>query len=90
MALFNKESKEDKKEQKLQEFISRYGLENIQDPVTNSILMNVQATLSANKYADIGAALSGTATDMAKQTYLRALVEQNFIIIRQLDQLLNK
>ena len=91
MALFKeKETKEEKQQRKAEELLERYGLENIQDPETIKSLENITRTLSANKFLDVGVAMSGTGPDLAKQTYLRALVEQNFIIIRQLDKLLSK
>lgn len=90
MALFNKEDKADKQAQKAQELMSKYGLENLTSPQTINAVKDIAWTLTANKFADIGAALQGNSADVAKQTYLRALVEQNFIIIRQLDELTRK
>jgi len=46
--------------------------------------------LSGNKLMETGALLSGNSTDVAKIALLRAIVEQNFIIIRQLDRLTKK
>lgn len=89
MALFNsnKPTKEEKQQQKADALLERYGLENISDPLTVTALQNITRTMSANKFVDVGSALAGSAQDMAKLTYLRAIVEQNFIIIRQLDKL---
>ena len=36
---------------------------------------------------ELGTALQGNGVDNAKMTYMRAIMEQNFIIIRQLDRL---
>ena len=89
MALFKeKESKEEKQERKSEELLEKYGLENVTDPQTLDALRRITATMSANRFVDVGTALGGTAPDMAKLTYLRAICEQNFIIIRQLDKLM--
>lgn len=94
MAIFKKDSSAGSPQQqldgKLQAFIEKYQLGGISDPETIQVLKGIQRTMSANKFADFGAAFQGNASDMAKQTYLRTLIEQNFIIIRQLDKLLNK
>lgn len=90
MGIFDKESKEEKQAKKAEELLAKYGLENVSDPLTIQALENITRTMSANKFVDVGTALGGTAPDMAKLTYLRAICEQNFILIRQLDKLLNK
>lgn len=90
MGIFDKESKEEKQAKKAEELLAKYGLENVSDPLTIQALENITRTMSANKFVDVGTALGGTAPDMAKLTYLRAICEQNFILIRQLDKLLSK
>ena len=87
MALFDKESKQDKQNARAEGLLQRFGLENISDPETIKALQDITRTMAANKFVEVGTALGGTAPDMAKLTYLRALVETNFIIIRQLDKL---
>ena len=90
MAIFNKETKEEKQQARAERLLDRYGLESVSDESTIKALENITRTLSANKFLDVGVALSGTGPDLTKQTYLRALVEQNFIIIKQLDKLLSR
>lgn len=90
MALFNKESKEEKQQQKAEELLSRYGLDHLNDELCKIDCLEVIQGLAANKFIDVGVALAGSGPDLAKQTYLRALVEQNFLIIKQLDRLLSK
>ena len=87
MALFSKETKEEKQELKLQSFIEKYGLEDVSDGVNREIIQSIARSMSANKFTELGTALQGNATETAKLTYLKAIVEQNFIIIRQLDKL---
>ena len=43
-----------------------------------------------NKLIELGTAMQGGGADSAKMSYLRAIVEQNWIIIRQLDKLNSK
>lgn len=90
MALFNRESKEDKQAEKLQAFLNKYDLNGIQDPATLEVIRSIANTMNANRFTEVGSALQGNGQELAKQTYLKALVEQNFIIIRQLDQLIKR
>lgn len=87
MALFNKESKEDKQARKIQEIMDKYCLDNVSDPATAKALQDIATTMASSNLATVGAALSGKAEDVAKISCLRAIIEQNFIIIRQLDKL---
>ena len=87
MALFNKETKEEKQSRKLQELMDKYGLENVSDPMTAKALQDIATTMTSSNFMTVGAALTGKAEDVAKISCLRAIIEQNFIIIRQLDKL---
>lgn len=87
MALFSKESKEEKQAQKLQALMEKYGLENVNDPQTAKALKEIGITLAASNAISFGAGLQGKTEDVAKIDCLRAIIEQNFIIIRQLDKL---
>lgn len=91
MALFgNSEAKEAKQAAKAEELLRRFGLEDLSDPRDLEAVKSISSALMGNKLIEFGTALSGNAEDAAKMTYLRALVEQNFIIIRQLDKLAKK
>jgi len=89
MALFGgqKETKEEKQARKVQELLEKYGLQNLSDPRDIESVKRISESLYGNKLIELGTALSGSGEDSAKLTYLSALVEQNWIIIRQLDQL---
>lgn len=88
MALFgNSEAKEAKQAAKTEELLKRFGLEDLHDPRDIEAVKSIATALTGNKLIEFGTALSGSSEDVAKLTYLRALVEQNFIIIRQLDKL---
>ncbi len=92
MALFggNKETKEEKQARKVQELLEKYGLQDLSDPRDLESVKRISESLYGNKLIELGTALSGSGEDSAKLAYLSALVEQNWIIIRQLDQLHKK
>ena len=90
MALFGaKEAKEDKVARKTQAMLEKYGLEYL-DPKDVESVRNIGYALMGNGMIEFGTALTGSGVDVAKMSYLRALVEQNWIIIRQLDRLNKK
>ena len=90
MALFSGESKEEKQERKVQAILDKYGLQELSDPRDIEAVRTIATALMGNKLIEVGTALSGTGPDVAKMSYLRAIVEQNWIIIRQLDKLNSK
>ncbi|HHV38184.1 MAG TPA: hypothetical protein GXX70_01670 [Tepidimicrobium sp.] len=80
----NKESKEDKE---MQKFMDRYQLEDL-DERDLIVLKRIASDLAGNKFIKAGMALSfAKVEEQAKITYLSALVEQNWMIIRQLGRL---
>lgn len=90
MALFGGESKEEKNERKVQELLNKYGLQELTDPRDLDAVRNIAGALMGNKLIELGTAMQGGGADSAKMSYLRAIVEQNWIIIRQLDKLNSK
>lgn len=91
MALFGtKETKEEKQDRKNKDLLTKYGLETVNDKDLESI-RNIINDLMGNGLIKTGMALSfAKAEEQAKVSYLSALVEQNWIIIRQLDQINKK
>ena len=91
MALFGtKETKEEKKKRKEKELLDRYGLSEVDQKDIQSIKKIIN-DLSGNGLLKAGMALSfASGEEQAKVTYLSALVEQNWIIIRQLDRISRK
>jgi hypothetical protein len=91
MALFgNKENAEDKRAQEEKEFLEKYGLENL-NPEDMKILKRITSDLAGNKWFKAGMALSfARAEEQAKVTYLSSLVEQNWLLIRKLDDISKK
>lgn len=89
MALFKeKESKEDKQERKELEMIQKYGLEELTDPRDIESVRKIVSELVGTGLMETGMKLAmANAGDQLKVSYLRATMEQNFIIIRQLEKL---
>jgi hypothetical protein len=88
MALFgNGETKEEKRERKVNDMLQKYGLEDLSDPRDVQAVKNIQLALMGNKMIELGAALAGSGADSAKLSYLDAIMQQNYIIIRQLDKI---
>ena len=85
----DKETKEEKQERKALELLARYGLEELKDPRDLTAVRNIATELAGNGLMAFGITLSGKAEDVAKINLLRAMVEQNWIIIRQLDKIAN-
>lgn len=87
MGLFDGVSKEEKQAQKVQEMMERFGLNNLSEADYKSCqkIINDLAGVGLMK---AGIALSfGKAEDQCKIAYLSALVEQNWIVIRQYDEM---
>ncbi|MDD2378230.1 MAG: hypothetical protein PHD10_04970 [Bacilli bacterium] len=85
MALFK--SKEEKDQENIEIFMKKYHLENI-DQEDLEILKRVANDLAGNGLFKAGLALSfAKVEEQAKITYLSALVEQNWLIIRQLSKI---
>ena len=88
MAVFGeKKSKEEKEQEKLQKFMEKYQLEDL-DSKDLIVLKRIAGDLAGNQFFKVGMALSfAKAEEQAKVTYLSTLVEQNWMMIRQLSRL---
>lgn len=89
MGLFDKESKEEKQARKEQEMLSKYGLTTLTDRTDIESVKKIIGELVGTGLMETGMKLSMTAKteDQLQVQYQRVLMEQNFIIIRQLDRL---
>jgi len=90
MALFKeKETKEDKQARKEQELFEKYGLDSLTDPQDIQSARKIVTELAGTGLMETGLKLSMGAKpeDQLQVVYQRTLMEQNFIIIRQLDKL---
>ena len=92
MALFSTpEEKEAKKEAKLNEMMAKYGLENL-SPEYREAVKKISLELMGTGMMETGMTLSfNTKTeDQLKVYYLRTIMEQNWMIIRLLDEIKRK
>lgn len=93
MALFGgKEAKEEKAARKQQEMLKKYRLEELSDPADLESVKRIVAELFGTDIFELDALLTGDVRNMTRiqMYYQRALVEQNFIIIRMLDRINKK
>lgn len=86
----SKETKEEKQLRKEQELLQKYGLQELSDPQDINSVRRIVNELAGMNFIDAGVKLSGSGQDIAKISLLRTIVEQNFILIRQLDRLNKK
>ena len=85
--VFSGKKKQNKEEKQLEKFMEKYQLEDL-DEKDLVVLQRIANDLFANNLFKTGLVLSfAKAEEQAKVTYLSALVEQNWMIIRQLSRL---
>jgi hypothetical protein len=88
MALFG--NNEEKASKKVQGFLNSKGLSDL-SPGSYKQVENIMSDLAGNGLFKAGMALSfAKAEEQAKVTYLSALVEQNWILIKQQDDILKE
>lgn len=96
MALFGngtKETKEEKQARKEREALEKYGMQDLTDPDDIESVKKIVSELVGTGLMEAGITLGGgTEKDILKTQlyYQRALLEQNFIMIRQLDRISKK
>ncbi|WP_462133213.1 hypothetical protein [Peptostreptococcus stomatis] len=88
MAIFGKkETKEEKQKREMEKFMRKYQLEDI-DEKDLIVLKKIALDIFGNEFIKTGMAFSfAKAEEQAKVSYLSALVDQNWMIIRQLSRL---
>ena len=89
MALFgNQEEKQAKSAEKARQLMAKYGLENI-DPQYAEAVQKIATDLAGSGLSQFGGLLSNDdkAMNRAQTQFTKAILEQNFIMIRQLDQI---
>lgn len=91
MGLFDsKEVKDAKKEEKLNAMMAKYGLESL-SPEYREKVKDINDELLGMGFMEAGMKLSmAKAEDQMKVSYLHAIVEQNWMIIRLLDEIKRK
>ncbi len=85
------DEKEAKKEEKLNKMMAKYGLENL-SPEYRDKVKDINLELIGTGLMEAGMKLSMAAKteDQLQVQYLKTILEQNWIIIRLLDDLKNK
>ena len=87
MALFGGGNKQSKQEKQIEKYLKKYQLEDL-DEKDLVVLQRIAYDLVGNNFFKAGMVLSfAKAEEQAKVTYLSTLVEQNWMIIRQLSRL---
>ncbi|UNC90608.1 hypothetical protein [Candidatus Contubernalis alkaliaceticus] len=90
MGLFGGKDKEDKKQEEMEKFMRKYRLANLDDNDLEAVREISQEFMGLG-LMKAGMALSlAKAEEQAKVGYLAALVKQNWIIIRKLDEISKK
>lgn len=90
MALFgNKEDKEAKAAAKEQAMLDKYGLGSLSDPADIKSVRSIVTELMGTGMMEFGSMLAPNEKTLlqVQMHYQRALLEQNFVIIRQLDRI---
>lgn len=82
-------NKEDKKLKKAQAIMNKYGLGSL-SPEYVDAAKNINLELAGTGAMEFGLALTGKPEDNTKIAYLNTLIAQNWIIIRQLDEINKK
>jgi hypothetical protein len=85
----SKEEKETERLKKLNEKMKQYGLEKLSDEDKRETDIIITG-LMGNNLIEWGTIFGGKAEDTAKLTYLHALIEQNWMIIKLLNEIKNK
>lgn len=83
--------KNQKEQEKLQKTLEKYGLEELTDPKDIESVRKIMQELVGSNISETGLKIGMTDPKvMLPITYQRTIMEQNFIIIRMLNRLLNK
>lgn len=87
MGLFGeKVSKEEKQAQEVAKLVNKFHLDDLPPEDLDTARM-IATDLAGNGLISFGVTLSGKPEDVAKLTYLSALVRQNWLIINQLSRI---
>ncbi len=91
MGIFSgKETKEEKQVRKAQEVLAKYGLNNLSFEYADAV-KNISLELAGTDAIEVGSLFSGMKNeDILKTSYLNAIMQQNWILIRQLDEISKK
>lgn len=79
-------NKEEKQNEKLQKMLKKYNIENVSSDISEDV-QAIANDLAGNKMIELGTLLQGNGADAVKMSYLSAIMRQNFIIIKLLDEI---
>ncbi len=85
--------KQRKEEEKIAAALARYGLDGLRNPQDVQSVRNIIAAQAGDGFFEFGQLLGGAnEKDFLRQLYYqnKVLMEQNFILIRQLDEISSK
>ena len=85
--------KQRKEEEKIAAALARYGLDGLRNPQDIQSVRNIIAAQAGDGFFEFGQLLGGAnEKDFLRQLYYqnKVLMEQNFILIRQLDEISSK
>ncbi len=80
---------EEKQQEKVQKLLHKYHVDNVSSDISEDI-KEIAQDLAGNKMIELGTLLQGNGADSAKMSYMSAIMKQNFIIIRLLDEIAHK
>lgn len=80
---------EEKKQEKVNKLMERYKITNVSSDISEDVLAIAQ-DLAGNKMIELGTLLQGNGADAVKMSYFSAIMKQNFIIIKLLDEIAHK
>ena len=91
MALFGKQSIEEKVDKQLEKeraVLEKYGVANLTDPEDRASVRKIAQEMLGSGLMEVGMKLSlAKPAEQLPISYQRAIMEQNFIMIRQLDKI---
>ena len=90
MGLFNgSNTTEDKKQKEIENYMEKYQLNTLDEKDIN-IIKNIFVNSLSTKLTALTTAFSGNAVDTNKLSLMSAIFNQNWIIIRKLDEISKK
>lgn len=86
-----KETKEEKQARQEREFLAKYGLDKMENMEYMDSVKRIANELAGTGLMEAGMkiSMSGSTPDRLTVSYLKTIMEQNFIMIRQFDQLIS-
>jgi hypothetical protein len=80
---------EEKQQEKVDKLLQKYRVTNVSADIKEDVNA-IALDLAGNKAIELGAILQGNGVDAVKMSYLSAIMKQNWIIIKLLDEIAHK